>query len=138
MIEETSSQYKLSEIEQSINALEYGNYERIVVSSSNNQSEVHPYAYSRTYELLQKSKCSRNSLLMFINQPILPSALDYLNQLFQTYNIWAAFVNNEAGTTLELVAFYWRIYELLRVNDFDLSNLKYFSLGPGNNWEHVS
>lgn len=75
---------------------------------------------------------------MFINQPILPSALDYLNQLFQTYNIWAAFVNNEAGTTLELVAFYWRIYELLRVNDFDLSNLKYFSLGPGNNWEHVS
>lgn len=79
---------------------------------------------------------------MFVNQPILPSALTYLNELFQTYNIWAAFVNNESDRTYELVAFYWRIYELLRVNDFDRSNLKFFSLGSNeaasNSREHVS
>lgn len=31
---------------------------------------------------------------MFVNQPLLPASLAYLNEQFQTYHIWATLVTN--------------------------------------------
>ena len=112
--------------------MNYTNYTIIDVKSINDVSDYHYFTYSRIINILSKSKCKKNSILMFINQPLLPSALAYLNEKFQTFNIWATYVDNKDENVYELIGFYRRIYELLEQNDFENSNHKYLSISKSS------
>ena len=57
-----------------------------------------------------------NTLVIFVNQKLKPKALSTINNQMQTYKAYLMYSNNQG--VYEIVAFYYRIYELLSRNDF--------------------
>lgn len=60
---------------------------------------------------------------MFINAPLKEGALKYINENLQTFYSWVAY--SKSSGALEIIAFYYRIYELLETNDFRKTNLEF-------------
>lgn len=57
---------------------------------------------------------------MFVAAPLAEDALSYVNQNMQTYEAWVAYSRDKGYVAV--VAFYYRIYELLGTNDFRKTN----------------
>lgn len=60
---------------------------------------------------------------MFVKSPLQRSSLHYLNSIHQTYKAWVTYSVDKSA--LELHSFYYRVYELLELNDFNSTNRKY-------------
>lgn len=69
--------------------------------------------------------CPRNSLILFVNHPLTPTALVKLNTYHQLWNIWLIYSIED--NTLEIYTLYYRIYDLLERNDFDGTNKIYLT-----------
>lgn len=64
---------------------------------------------------------------MFTNHPLKYGALNDLNKLYQTKNIWLTY--SETENYFMVNSFYWRIYELLNLTDFKGFNTPYLNKG---------
>lgn len=60
---------------------------------------------------------------MFVDRPLKPASLDYLNSIHQQYMCWITYSN--AGSSIEVHTLYTRVYELLHKNDFDGHSKQY-------------
>ncbi len=108
-----SAQYSEESLVKSIQAQNFSNY-RIVKLPE-------PTAdYYSALKQIMATKCVLNSLVLFVSYPLKPGALTAINLAMQTYRPWVMYTRD--STAIEVVAFYYRIFELLQKNDFKGAN----------------
>ena len=60
--------------------------------------------------------CQENSLVMVANEPVLPSALSSLNEIYQSSHTYMTYSVEEGS--IQVHSFYRRVLELIELNDF--------------------
>jgi hypothetical protein len=109
-----SLKYSQDALLESIKTQGYSNYRQFTPPAEQNGDEKINYFYYKEQIL---EKCAENALIMFMNVSHSKlGPLKYVNENLQKYHAWVAYTKD--AKSVEVVAFFYRIYDLLSINDF--------------------